>query len=127
MITVTLPDKKAIERANALWARYIAALGQVASAWNHLQQELGQLFTTLSGTDRHIALTIWNSSSDDRTQRRMLSAVLHVSDDETGWVVAYPSAQSDIEWILSESEKVANRRNDAIHSPLHCRGARRQD
>ena len=59
---------------------------------------------------------IWSSSLYDRPKRSMLEALLSplVVDD----FIAFPDFLEDIKWILSETDKIEEIRNNAVHAPL---------
>ena len=102
---------------NETWAPYIVSLGNVAHAWNHLQEEIGKLFCLVSDLSNSMGMSIWHSSRSDRAQRDMLRGALsaRISDEE--WAEKYPKAVDDIRWLLIKANVVADQRNDAIHAP----------
>ena|SRR5258708_375181 len=67
---------------NEIFEPYVLALGKVAHAWNYLQEALALLFCTITGMDESIALAIWHSTTNDRTQREMLRAAIGASIDD---------------------------------------------
>ena len=105
---------------------YVTALGQLSLAWNDLQESLALLFWTImsprpleGSTVHHEAIFVWHSIRSDRSQRDMLKeAVNHLTID---W--GRPSLVEDANWVLKNSTRLAEWRNDAMHSPLfHSRG-----
>ena len=85
---------------------YAIAIGEVAL--------LGRLFWTVSGPTRYIALAVWYSIKVDRAQRDMLRAAAQAAYANSSTA----KALEDIEWILSEANKIEDLRNDALHSPV---------
>ena len=113
MATIRLPTD---EQIKATFEPYIVALGKVAHAWNYLQEALGHLFAQVTGFDSKIPYAIWYSSNDDRTQRRMLRAAIEALPEDH-WGSRLPTARDDIIWLINEADKVAIKRNNAIHAP----------
>ena len=113
MATIRSPTE---EQIKATWEPYVAALGKVAHAWNYLQEALGHLFTQVTGFGSKIPYAIWYSSNNDRTQRQMLRAAIEALPEDH-WGSRLPRARDDIIWLIDEADKVANKRNDAIHAP----------
>lgn len=110
-----LPSHKEIEEAIATtWQPYVTALGKVAHSWNFLQESLAQLFAEIMGSGS-LALAVWYSSNDDRTQRRMLRAATERLPEDR-WAT-FPNAKADILWLLGEADIIGIKRNDAIHGP----------
>jgi hypothetical protein len=104
-----------IQQARAKAFRPIAIeLGWLVFEWNRLHEALAALFgDVVSPTkNKSIPYAIWHSTSNDRTQREMLRAAAAAA------TTANPQAKSDIAWLLSELNKLAGRRNVAVHSPL---------
>ena len=100
---------------------YVTALGQLALAWNDLQESLAALFWTLMNPppqagDRinYNPLWAWVAVKSDRMQREMLREVARRS--RTDW--GREMATQDIKWLIKEADKLEDARNDAIHSPL---------
>lgn len=102
---------------------YVIAIGQLALAWNDLQDFCGYMFSVFSvpfvpGGDffDESALHIWSSIKSDRSQRDMLKALAnHLSDD---WRRNFPKLSDELIWIMDRIGELENSRNDAIHSPL---------
>ena len=119
----------------ALYAPHAAAIGQFVLTWNDLHEALASLFTAILSHDARLAIPaheknrgmyafremerlagIWSSSLYDRPKRSMLEALLSplVVDD----FIAFPDFLEDIKWILSETDKIEDIRNNAVHAPL---------
>ena len=101
---------------------YVAALGQLALAWNGLQESFAALFWTMSLNGPPKAgdfindapLWIWHSIKSDRSQREMLKAAIdHTSVD---WQRS--KLKDDAIWLINEAMKLEDLRNDALHAPL---------
>ncbi len=54
---------------------------------------------------------VWHSIKSDRDQRQMVRAAITASPE------LEQEQKSDLLWLIKEIEKLADRRNDAIHSP----------
>jgi hypothetical protein len=101
---------------------YVTALGQLALAWNDLQESLAGLFWTsmLNGPPQagdivdYRPLRIWQAVKSDRYQKDMLRAIIQHS--KIDW--KRPALVDDAKWLLGQAESLENSRNDAIHSPL---------
>jgi hypothetical protein len=95
---------------------YGAELGRLLYSWNALHEALGQVFCDVTDThDARIALAIWYSTPSDRGQREMLRAATEAVFNQKG---VRSRAKEDIVWLVCEANNLANKRNDAIHSPL---------
>jgi hypothetical protein len=110
---VTIPTDAAMK---IIFEDYALALGKVAYASNYLHERLGFLFSIVAGTSREIAAAVWYSSDSDRAQREMLRTALSASPPDR-WTPRLPTARDDLLWLIEESNKFANRRNDAVHAP----------
>jgi hypothetical protein len=86
-----------------------------AYEWNRLQEALGELFADAIHNNRQ-GFAIWYSTPNDRAQREMLRAAVDMGFPITDTV--NPPRERVILWLLGEIEKVADRRDDAIHAPL---------
>jgi hypothetical protein len=100
---------------------YVAALGQLALAWNDLQESCAALFWTVMSPPpqegdfvNYTPLLVWHSVRSDRSQREMLRAA--ALNPQADW--KRPSAREDIKWLLDQAAKLEDARNDAVHSPL---------
>lgn len=92
-------------------------LGWLVYEWNRLHAALGLVFWKVSRTEQmSTALAIWHSTTQDLPQRKMLSAALQGAFSHE--VVPSMEAQEDVEWLLKQATSLAEKRNDAIHSPL---------
>jgi hypothetical protein len=114
---VKLPTNEEIDAATAAFEPYFAALGQVAHAWNHLQEEFAELFCSVTGLGNSMGLAIWHSLRSDRAQREMVRAAIRAAAADEGWTEKFPQARQDVEWALDEANRIAERRNRAIHAP----------
>src|SRR5215211_6790047 len=96
-------------------APYITALGELVIAWNSLQEQLAELFWTVTGiSNGRVPLAIWHAANSDRTQRQMLRAAAEnafATDKDK-------KTRDDILWLLDRANSLADQRNDAIHSPF---------
>lgn len=107
-----------------LLAPYRYALGEAALEWNKLQETLGLLFGTIIQPVYpmmpSIALAVWHSIKSDRTQRDILSAAANArfTDAEK----TFTQAKADIKWLLDEVNKLADSRNNVVHSPMVVMG-----
>jgi hypothetical protein len=95
---------------------YALTVGKVVRAWNHLQERLGQLFSTILGTDYSVTSAVWYSSDSDRTQQGMLRAAIGEMHSER-WP-QQPKAKDDLRWLVTEVGKLTDHRNNAIHTPV---------
>jgi hypothetical protein len=103
---------------------YVTALGQLALAWNDLQESLAGLFWTMmmNGPPQagdivdYRPLRVWHAIRSDRSQKDMLRAVIAADNQIDYW--KRPLFAGDVRWLLGEAENLEYARNDAIHSPL---------
>ena len=110
--------------AGADFDPYVAALGQLALAWNDLHEGLAGLFwTIMSAPPRegdiidYAPIHVWHSLRSDLAQREMLRAV--VTHPNLNWSgERYKWFTEDVIWLLKRVMELSNARNDAIHSPL---------
>jgi hypothetical protein len=112
-----LPTTEEVDAATGAFEPYFRAVGKVVHEWNHLQEDLGKLFCMVAGIDHRIGLAIWNSLASDRGQRDMLRATIEAAERDEEWSEKFPKAKAGIEWLLGEADRIADRRNDAIHAP----------
>jgi hypothetical protein len=78
---------------------YALLIGQVALAWNDLQESLGELFAGIMlGADDHQAAAVWQSAKADRAKRDMLKAAMKGMSLVT--IKRHPKLEEEIEWIL---------------------------
>ncbi len=100
---------------NKAFLAYVAALGQLALAWNGLHETLSLLFcNVMGGGVVNQPLAIWHALKVDRAQRDILLAALK-SHTCGGYPVDF---EPDIEWICQRADALEDVRNDALHSPL---------
>src|SRR5271154_3327508 len=107
------PEKPASapDAAEAAFEEYYLAVGKVARAWNTLHEFLGQLFVTVSGSDKvwteagaiKVALAIWYSVKSDRAQRDMLRAAFNAN---SGRWEKLPKALNDFNWLLDRCNEL---------------------
>jgi hypothetical protein len=112
-----LPNDEEVDAATAAFAPYFTALGKVAHAWNHLQEEVGRLFCLVAGIDDHMGLAVWHSSKSDRAQRDMLEAALLTAALDEDWAEKHPKAKQAIQWLLGRANGVGGQRDVAVHAP----------
>jgi hypothetical protein len=112
-----LPTNEEVDAATAAFKPYFTALGEVAHAWNHLQEEFAHLFCIVAGLDNSMGSAIWHSLVSDRAQREMVRAAVNVAASDEDWVKKFPQVRGDIEWALDKADCIAERRNRAIHAP----------
>jgi hypothetical protein len=111
---------------------YVSTIGRLILAWNNLHENLGMLFVLLLAA-RHRASAgddvediddpviarwagIWSSAAYDRPKRAMLSALMNpIIAADFGQL---PKLVSDISWLLKETDKIEEIRNNAVHAPL---------
>lgn len=113
-----LPTAEEIEAAEKALDPYKLALGKVAHAWNHMQEQMGLLFCVVSGLDNSMGMGIWHALKSDRSQRDLLEAATVAASDDEEWTEDFPNAQEDIKWILKKIQVLADGRNSAIHAPI---------
>jgi hypothetical protein len=82
---------------------YVTALGQLALAWNDLQESLAGLFMTLVNPPpkegdfvTYTPLWVWASIKSDRSQREMLKAAINHSP--TNWNRCRMT--EDLNWLI---------------------------
>lgn len=90
-------------------------IGFLAREWNGLHNCFAQIFGQIVGpTNVNIPLAVWNSATSDRVQRDMLRAAIHA----WGALDMEPEIFKEIKWLLNETNKLSDKRNNAIHAPL---------
>lgn len=95
---------------------YVAALGQLALAWNGLHETLALLYCEIVRTSKVVSqhLAVWHALKMDRAQRDILLAA--ATNNLFGIIpVAF---DADIKWICNRADALEDARNDALHSPL---------
>jgi hypothetical protein len=105
------------ERLKRVFDQYACAVGWVSHSWNYLQEALGEVFVSVIKGNRNATFAVWYSTDNDRLQRKMLELALKgIAPNE--WHSDHQKAAPDILWVISEANKLADRRNDAVHLPV---------
>jgi hypothetical protein len=112
-----LPSTEEVDAATAAFDPYFNAVGKVVHAWNHVQLELSILFGQVVGLDKSMAEALWDKLTSDRSQRNMLRAAVQVLASDDDWAAKFPKAEEGLKWLLDEADRIADRRNNAIHAP----------
>ncbi len=106
------------------YSAYFTLVGQVVYQWNHLQERIGLIFSTIvAGRAPNLALSkilqsVWHSQQSDRNQRRMLIAAIQ-ENALLPWLDRIPtSATDDLLWLLKQADDLSGRRDEAIHAPV---------
>jgi hypothetical protein len=106
MAAVTKRKRRLQRYTSAEFKPYVVALGQLALAWNDLQESLAALFWTLANPppqpgDRvnYIPLRIWASIKSDRIQREILRTVINHS--QTNW--GRDRMTKDLIWLVDKA------------------------
>lgn len=108
---ITTPRRPSVKLASR---PYLLAIGRLTFAWNSLLETLGLLFgVILRPQTENCSMAIWHSLRSDRTQLEMFRAVV----DAHTWPDSLTTAKEDVTWLIRETQKLADPRNDAIHSP----------
>ena len=89
---------------------YTLAFGKISHACNYLNEQLSQMFVTVTGLDRAIALAIWYSTDNDNIQRSMLGAAARAN-------VKFNFKGDDLKWLLDRCEELSQRCRDATNTP----------
>lgn len=100
--------------------KHARQIGEVALAWNHLQDALFNLFWvfTTEGTQKNkrdrwpISHAIWHSFQSDKAQREMLLVVVKAD------ARVPQKLRGQIKWIVDHTKKLGTFRNDAVHTPI---------
>jgi hypothetical protein len=116
---VKFPSSAIIAEANKVLEPYFLALGKVAHAWNLMHEELAQMFCYVARMDNSMGLSIWHALRSDKSQRDLLEHATQAAARDEDWAEDFPKAATDIKWLLSEVQKLSDKRNDAIHAPCH--------
>jgi hypothetical protein len=111
------PSKEELDAMEETLQPYFVALGKVAHEWNHLHEELGKVFCAVIGLDLSIGLAAWHSLNSDRSKRKMLRDTIRATSSNEDWQNKHPGAYDGVIYLISETDKLAERRNDAIHAP----------
>jgi hypothetical protein len=95
---------------------YAQSLGEIALIWNDFHMTLATLFWAASKIPNGLTPNaIWNSLKSDRAQREILESVVDLR------VIGHNLADNlrcEIKWVLSETNKLEDLRNNALHSPF---------
>ena len=106
------------EAGNKAYDSYVSAVGEVAFHWNALLEACGLIFGHVAGTSQSVGFGVWYSTNSDRAQLAMLSGALRARTAEGLPWTSHARATDDITWVINEVQnKLADRRNDAIHAP----------
>src|SRR3989442_11201104 len=97
---------------HAIWERHAHQAGEVVTAWNELQAALYWLFKDLLKDSREVALAIWHSTQNDRTQRQMLLSVAELV------LAGSTKALGQVRWAKERADDLATHRNDPAHTPF---------
>jgi len=89
-------------------------IGWIVFEWNRLHENLCALFGDF-GHHRGTAFAIWHSTSNDRAQRQMLQAAVAADDSSDQLRIKF---RDGVSWLLEKMDRLAARRNDALHAPL---------
>jgi len=111
------PTTEEVDAATAALEPYFSALGRVAHSWNHLHEELGKLFCSVSSLELHHGMTIWHKLKSDRSQRDILRGAISARQQEEDWTKNRPNVAEAIIDLLNDVNALAERRNNAIHAP----------
>lgn len=97
---------------------YAVAIGQAILAWNDLHEHLGRLYgIVLTRGVRTAQLEKWQSSRVDSQKRKWLgNAVNGMEYEPPGWT---EELRLYVPWLLAEVSDIEDRRNNAVHVPLH--------
>jgi hypothetical protein len=96
---------------------YATEIGHIAIAWNNLHENLALLFWHAIGPSKGaVPFAIWNVLSNDRTQRDVLKVAVEAFAFKDRPDSSRISA--DVLWLLNQSEKLADQRNNAVHGPI---------
>lgn len=111
-----------IPYSDKVFLPYVAALGQLALAWNGFHETLALLFCSVARDQKPTKedstsgqlLAIWHALKSDRAQREILLAAVqnHV------WGAFPADFVEDVEWICARANELEEARNNALHSPL---------
>lgn len=98
-----------------LFHEHAALIGKIALQWNLLHEMYGLLFAKIvTPKNVMVGMRVWQSVPNDRTKRGMLSSTLDY---------IYPRLTTrfvdDVEWCLGKTGGLEDKRDTAIHSPLH--------
>lgn len=114
-----LPSAEEINAITKALQSYFIALGRVAHSWNHLHEELGKVFCAVAGLDLSVGMAIWHKLRSDFSQREILQGAITAKVSDTDWDLAHPGALNGVTFLLTETQSLSDKRNDAIHAPCH--------
>ena len=112
-----LPTQEELDAAEIALRPYFLALGRVAHFWNHLHEELGKLFCSVSCLELYHGMSIWHELKSDRSQRDILRGIVQTRLQEEDWTKQRPKVAEAIIELLNATNTLAERRNNAIHAP----------
>jgi hypothetical protein len=114
-----LPTDEEIDAYTVTLDAYCLALGKVAHAWNHMQEELGKLFCQVCSVEQSLGMTLWHSLRSDLAQRAMLEAAIKYQGSSEEWASNHPKAEADIIALVKRINGFSENRNAAIHAPCN--------
>jgi hypothetical protein len=97
------------------------AIGQAILASNYLHEMLGEIFFSSATFSFGRAQDVWYSAHFDRPRREMLRAMIVNYDGLTAtpeYIARRDHHLQEIAWVLAETEKLEEARNNIVHSPL---------
>ncbi|MBI1245331.1 MAG: hypothetical protein GC202_10025 [Alphaproteobacteria bacterium] len=95
---------------------FVKELGRVALVWNDLHVSLAGLVSRALGIKNElIGNTILYSINSDRNQRTVLKSL--VNSQAMGLDLP-AAARKEISWLIDQSEKIENDRNNLLHTPF---------
>jgi hypothetical protein len=98
------------------YAPYTKAIGEVALAWNDLNEQMSVLFSCLMGGGQMgRALALWHAPTTDRPKRLLLFAAAQFPAPEQKKIARL---FDDVKWITDRAQEFEDARNNAVHSPL---------
>lgn len=97
---------------------YAVEIGFIAKAWNRMHDKLGAIYSQIvSPHYTYVSLKIWHSVPSDRMQRELLRIAYSTKGALNEG--KFPQAEESLKWLTAEIQKLADRRNNAIHSPFN--------
>ena len=107
---------------------YLAELGRLANAWNHLHHNLSSLFSLiLRCPNAYVGQALWHSLESDVLQRKMLRSLITADDLPLPAAISHHQYKPlltkfqahEILYVLNEIDNnLRHKRNNAIHAPL---------
>jgi hypothetical protein len=96
--------------------KHARQIGEIALAWNALQDALFVIFWTTATENRDddysIAYAIWHTFQSDRSQRELLMAVATANAKLPKGLVGH------LKWAVDRASELSTFRNDAVHTPV---------